>query len=128
MAPGCEPLAVGRMMDALQPYVYGQCLAGAGGGGFLYVLTKEPQQKETLHQILAKTEVRYVSPAVTLAKSCLQSPALQVICRSLLAEACIRPLQPQVGQDCSVRGESLADYSPVNSFFTGPGQLQHSQH
>ncbi|XP_015134702.2 L-fucose kinase isoform X2 [Gallus gallus] len=56
MAPGCEPLAVGRMMDALQPYVYGQCLAGAGGGGFLYVLTKEPQQKETLHQILAKTE------------------------------------------------------------------------
>uniref|UniRef100_A0A669R9C9 L-fucose kinase n=1 Tax=Phasianus colchicus TaxID=9054 RepID=A0A669R9C9_PHACC len=56
MAPGCEPLAVGRMMDALQPYVYGQCLAGAGGGGFLYVLTKLPQQKETLHQILAKTE------------------------------------------------------------------------
>uniref|UniRef100_A0A8C3LVN7 L-fucose kinase n=1 Tax=Chrysolophus pictus TaxID=9089 RepID=A0A8C3LVN7_CHRPC len=56
MAPGCEPLAVGRMMDALQPYVYGQCLAGAGGGGFLYVLTKLPQQKETLHQILAKME------------------------------------------------------------------------
>jgi len=52
----------------------------------------------------------------------------QHICRSLLAEACIRPLQPQVGQDCLVRGESLADYSPVNSFFTGPGQLQHSQH
>lgn len=85
MAPGCEPLAVGRMMDALQPYVYGQCLAGAGGGGFLYVLTKEPQQKETLHQILAKTEVRYVPPAVTLAKSCLQSPAhlQKPACRSL---------------------------------------------
>ncbi|XP_064315301.1 L-fucose kinase isoform X2 [Phalacrocorax carbo] len=56
MAPGCEPLAVGRMMDALQPYIYGQCLAGAGGGGFLYVLTKGPQQKEALHQILAKSE------------------------------------------------------------------------
>uniref|UniRef100_A0A8B9MJG6 L-fucose kinase n=1 Tax=Accipiter nisus TaxID=211598 RepID=A0A8B9MJG6_9AVES len=56
MAPGCEPLAVGRMMDALRPYVYGQCLAGAGGGGFLYVLTKVPRQKEALHQILAKTE------------------------------------------------------------------------
>ncbi|XP_053934485.1 L-fucose kinase isoform X2 [Cuculus canorus] len=56
MAPGCEPLAVGRMMDALQPYVYGQCLAGAGGGGFLYVLTKAPWQKEALHQILAQTE------------------------------------------------------------------------
>uniref|UniRef100_A0A8C3VD64 Fucose kinase n=1 Tax=Catharus ustulatus TaxID=91951 RepID=A0A8C3VD64_CATUS len=56
MAPGCEPLAVGRMMDALRPYVYGQCLAGAGGGGFLYILTKAPQQKEALHQILADTE------------------------------------------------------------------------
>ncbi|NXL46302.1 FUK kinase, partial [Podilymbus podiceps] len=56
MAPGCEPLAVGRMMGALRPYVYGQCLAGAGGGGFLYVLTKAPRQKEALHQILAKTE------------------------------------------------------------------------
>ncbi|NWU95973.1 FUK kinase, partial [Upupa epops] len=56
MAPGCEPLAVRRMMAALRPYVYGQCLAGAGGGGFLYVLTKAPQQKEVLHQVLAKTE------------------------------------------------------------------------
>nr|XP_009937262.1 PREDICTED: LOW QUALITY PROTEIN: L-fucose kinase [Opisthocomus hoazin] len=63
MAPGCEPLAQGReplavrhMMAALQPYVYGQCLAGAGGGGFLYILTKAPRQKEALHQILAKTE------------------------------------------------------------------------
>ncbi|KAI1235477.1 hypothetical protein IHE44_0002342 [Lamprotornis superbus] len=56
MAPGCEPLAVGRMMDALRPYVYGQCLAGAGGGGFLYILTKAPRQKEALHQILANTE------------------------------------------------------------------------
>lgn len=58
MAPGCEPLAVGRMMAALRPHVYGQCLAGAGGGGFLYALTKAPRQKEALHQILANTEVR----------------------------------------------------------------------
>ncbi|XP_044843401.1 L-fucose kinase isoform X2 [Mauremys mutica] len=56
MAPGCEPLAVRRMMDALQPYVYGQSLAGAGGGGFLYILTKEPSQKDFLQQILANTE------------------------------------------------------------------------
>ncbi|NWR19674.1 FUK kinase, partial [Emberiza fucata] len=56
MAPGCEPLAVGRMMDALRPHAHGQCLAGAGGGGFLYILTKAPRQKEALHQILANTE------------------------------------------------------------------------
>ncbi|NWI22135.1 FUK kinase, partial [Crypturellus soui] len=56
MAPGCEPLAVGRLMAALRPHVYGQCLAGAGGGGFLYVLTKAPRQKEALLQVLAKIE------------------------------------------------------------------------
>ncbi|XP_030313845.1 L-fucose kinase [Calypte anna] len=56
MAPGCEPLAVSRMMDALRPHLYGQCLAGAGGGGFLYVLTKAPRQKEALHQILTNTK------------------------------------------------------------------------
>ncbi|XP_006860375.1 PREDICTED: L-fucose kinase [Chrysochloris asiatica] len=56
MAPGCEPLAVRRMMDVLAPHVYGQSLAGAGGGGFLYLLTKEPRQKEALEAVLAKAE------------------------------------------------------------------------
>ena len=57
MAPGCEPLAVRRMMDVLAPHVHGQSLAGAGGGGFLCLLTKEPRQKEALEAVLAKTEV-----------------------------------------------------------------------
>lgn len=57
MAPGSEPLAVRRMMDVLAPHVYGQSLAGAGGGGFLYLLTKEPKQKEVLEAVLDKTEV-----------------------------------------------------------------------
>ncbi|NWW92499.1 FUK kinase, partial [Rhynochetos jubatus] len=56
MAPGCEPLAVGHMMAALRPYVHGQCLAGAGGGGFLYVITKAPRQKEAFHRVLARME------------------------------------------------------------------------
>ncbi|XP_015275297.1 PREDICTED: L-fucose kinase [Gekko japonicus] len=56
MAPGCEPLAVQRMMEALQPHVYGQSLAGAGGGGFLYVLTKQPRMHKALQRILAETE------------------------------------------------------------------------
>ncbi|XP_040135598.1 L-fucose kinase isoform X4 [Ictidomys tridecemlineatus] len=56
MAPGCEPLAVRRMMDVLAPHVHGQSLAGAGGGGFLYLLTKEPRQKEALEAVLAKTQ------------------------------------------------------------------------
>ncbi|XP_032983432.1 L-fucose kinase isoform X3 [Rhinolophus ferrumequinum] len=56
MAPGCEPLAVRRMMDVLAPQVHGQSLAGAGGGGFLYLLTKKPRQKEAVEAVLAKTE------------------------------------------------------------------------
>ncbi|XP_072291330.1 L-fucose kinase [Eucyclogobius newberryi] len=46
MAPGCEPACVRLMMEALRPLVLGQSLAGAGGGGFLYVLTKLPRQRE----------------------------------------------------------------------------------
>lgn len=56
-------------MAALQPHVYGQCLAGAGGGGFLYVLTKAPRQKEALHQILAKTKVRCELPGGSLSQA-----------------------------------------------------------
>uniref|UniRef100_A0A4W3ITY9 L-fucose kinase n=1 Tax=Callorhinchus milii TaxID=7868 RepID=A0A4W3ITY9_CALMI len=57
MAPGCEPSAVRRMMAALQPHVHGQSLAGAGGGGFLYILTRKPQQKAAIESILAQSEV-----------------------------------------------------------------------
>ncbi|XP_075694364.1 LOW QUALITY PROTEIN: L-fucose kinase [Rhinoderma darwinii] len=56
MAPGCEPLAVQRIMDTLEPHVYGQSLAGAGGGGFLYILTKEPNQKDLLRSLLEGTQ------------------------------------------------------------------------
>ncbi|KAM5127525.1 L-fucose kinase [Mantella aurantiaca] len=56
MAPGCEPLAVRRIMEALEPLAYGQSLAGAGGGGFLYVLTKEAEQKNTVQRLLENTQ------------------------------------------------------------------------
>ncbi|XP_038561064.1 L-fucose kinase [Micropterus salmoides] len=55
MAPGCEPASVRAMMEALRPLVLGQSLAGAGGGGFLYLLTREPQQKEAVLQVLNNT-------------------------------------------------------------------------
>lgn len=58
MAPGCEPASVKAMMEALKPLVLGQTLAGAGGGGFLYVLTREPQQREKVLQVLNNTPVR----------------------------------------------------------------------
>uniref|UniRef100_A0A8C7Z3L0 L-fucose kinase n=1 Tax=Oryzias sinensis TaxID=183150 RepID=A0A8C7Z3L0_9TELE len=55
MAPGCEPASVRVLMDALRPLVLGQSLAGAGGGGFLYLLTKEPRQQEVVLQVLRST-------------------------------------------------------------------------
>lgn len=55
MAPGCEPASVRAMMEALRPLVLGQSLAGAGGGGFLYLLTREPQQREAVLQVLNST-------------------------------------------------------------------------
>lgn len=58
MAPGCEPASVKVMMEALRPLVLGQTLAGAGGGGFLYLLTREPGQKEEVLRLLSRTPVR----------------------------------------------------------------------
>ncbi|XP_078067282.1 L-fucose kinase isoform X2 [Mustelus asterias] len=56
MAPGCEPSAVRQIMVVLHPHVHGQSLAGAGGGGFLYLLTKKPRQKEAIERILRASE------------------------------------------------------------------------
>ncbi|XP_053282554.1 L-fucose kinase [Pleuronectes platessa] len=55
MAPGCEPASVRIMMEALRPLVLGQSLAGAGGGGFLYLLTQEPLQRQAVLQVLNNT-------------------------------------------------------------------------
>uniref|UniRef100_A0A667XSG5 L-fucose kinase n=1 Tax=Myripristis murdjan TaxID=586833 RepID=A0A667XSG5_9TELE len=55
MAPGCEPASVRSMMEALRPLVLGQSLAGAGGGGFLYLLTREPRQQQAVLQLLNNT-------------------------------------------------------------------------
>ncbi|CAK8672641.1 L-fucose kinase-like [Clavelina lepadiformis] len=56
MASGCEPELCARMMRALSPYALGQSLAGAGGGGFLYLLTKEPMTKQAVSLLLKGVE------------------------------------------------------------------------
>ncbi|EDQ91540.1 uncharacterized protein MONBRDRAFT_15021 [Monosiga brevicollis MX1] len=53
MAPGCEPAFVARMMAAFKPHVYGQALAGAGGGGFMFALAKSAADKAKMQWILA---------------------------------------------------------------------------
>ncbi|ELU00095.1 hypothetical protein CAPTEDRAFT_168292 [Capitella teleta] len=53
MAPGSEPLAISRMMAAVEPYVHGVSLAGAGGGGFIFFLTKERNATSLLRNVLS---------------------------------------------------------------------------
>lgn len=51
MAPGCEPPIVTKIMMVLRPMSYGLCMCGAGGGGFMYALTREPNMDS---QVLTK--------------------------------------------------------------------------
>ena len=57
MAPGCEPVQVRHMRDALAPHTHGTCMAGAGGGGFLYVLCKRPHSEKLVKTLLKGIEV-----------------------------------------------------------------------
>jgi len=54
MAPGSEPKNVVSLMEKIEPLVYGMALAGAGGGGFLFVLMKEPSVREKIEEIIAE--------------------------------------------------------------------------
>ena len=55
MAPSCNPAVIHQAMEAMQPHVYGQTLLGAGGGGFMLALTKEPLAGRQLVAMLQQT-------------------------------------------------------------------------
>ena len=57
VSPGCESAVIAKIMSALKPYVYGMCSAGAGGGGFIYGIMKEPKCHSFIKEILARQEV-----------------------------------------------------------------------
>ncbi|CAH3175674.1 unnamed protein product [Porites lobata] len=52
MAPGTEPDAIRDMMEALDPFVLGQTLTGAGGGGFLVLITKETNMADKIRAVI----------------------------------------------------------------------------
>ena len=66
MAPGSEPAAVTAMISALRPDLLGVTMAGAGGGGFMYVLTKQPHQREFVEQTLKELKVGRSSLSIDL--------------------------------------------------------------
>ena len=57
MAPGCQPELVTRIMQAVESDVLGMSLAGAGGGGFMYLLTRQPHSVEMVRSLLAGVKV-----------------------------------------------------------------------
>ena len=57
MAPGCETQIITTLMEALRPFALGICMAGAGGGGFMYVLAKDANQKGLIKQLIPTIKV-----------------------------------------------------------------------
>ncbi|CAL1547211.1 unnamed protein product [Lymnaea stagnalis] len=56
LAPGCESNTIAQIMSVLRPYMYGMCSAGAGGGGFIYGIMKEPRCHAFIREILDRQE------------------------------------------------------------------------
>ena len=61
MAPGCETECITKLMKAFRPHASGICMAGAGGGGFMYVLAKDASHKEQIKELVAQMDVSKMS-------------------------------------------------------------------
>ena len=68
LAPGSEPQFVRELMDRMAPYVYGQSLAGAGGGGFYFALLKENSDRTLIEDIVFSVKVCFFVPYNLLIK------------------------------------------------------------
>ncbi|XP_028398761.1 L-fucose kinase-like [Dendronephthya gigantea] len=52
MAPGSETEEICEIINSITPFTHGCCFAGAGGGGYLLVITKEPNIHTKIEKIL----------------------------------------------------------------------------
>lgn len=57
MAPGCETQIITTLMEAVRPFALGICMAGAGGGGFMYVLAQDPLTRDVIKQLIPTVKV-----------------------------------------------------------------------
>lgn len=55
--PNTTNAPINALLAAVRPYIYGAKLAGAGGGGFLMLLTRSPQAAKDLQEFLEKSDV-----------------------------------------------------------------------
>ena len=57
MAEGCEPQFCARILKLCEPHLHGGSMAGAGGGGFMFLITKEPNAIPSLTALLAASDI-----------------------------------------------------------------------
>uniref|UniRef100_A0A023G0F1 GHMP kinase C-terminal domain-containing protein n=1 Tax=Amblyomma triste TaxID=251400 RepID=A0A023G0F1_AMBTT len=90
LAVGCEPAFIGRLMLLLKPYVYGQLLLGAGGGGFLCALTKSPSQAVFIQRLLDRSQGM---SKVTIHKVEVDMTGLKLCCgtQNIQLTSCMHP-------------------------------------
>lgn len=55
LAPSCEPEQVKNFFQSVSNHICGGSMAGAGGGGFLYVLLNKASSKEDVIKIARET-------------------------------------------------------------------------
>lgn len=54
---GTNPSEVEKLIEKIKDYCLGYKLPGAGGGGFLYMIAKDPEAAGRIHQILTKEQM-----------------------------------------------------------------------
>ncbi len=73
--PGTNPIAVQQIIERIHDYCLGYKLPGAGGGGFLYMVAKDPEAARYIKSILAETPPNSCARFVDM---CLSDKGLKV--------------------------------------------------
>ncbi|KAL4234744.1 hypothetical protein ACF0H5_006386 [Mactra antiquata] len=75
MAPGCEPDFVNKLMTLVRPHSLGICMAGAGGGGFMYVLAKDHENQKNIKNLISSLET---SDGTKVYDACIDMEGLKI--------------------------------------------------
>jgi galactokinase/mevalonate kinase-like predicted kinase len=72
--PGvCEPQHITALMEALRPLAHGMSICGAGGGGFLAIISKDPVSSKgtlkTLEAVVKRSLTNSLNDGVELAQT-----------------------------------------------------------
>ena len=84
MAEGCEPEFVAKMIASFDELIHGASLAGAGGGGFMAVITKEPNVRDKLRAQLDKLKLNI--PGQTIHRCEIDMDGLTVVVEDVVKQ------------------------------------------